>query len=350
MTETRLILRLALSIPLVVSARIAGAPQWQSQTSGATASLRGVSAVNDRVAWASGTKGTFLRTVDGGKTWQAGTVAGAEELDFRDVQAFDARTAYLLSIGNGELSRIYKTTDGGEHWTMQFKNTQPDGFLDAMAFWDARHGIAMSDPVNGRFMLFTTDNGGAAWNPVPSEGIPPALPGEAAFAASGTCIAVEGKNNVWFATGGGAARVFRSADRGRSWSVAATPILSGIESAGIFSIAFRDANHGIVVGGDYRKPNDADRNAAITTDGGRTWQLLEGSKPAGFRSCVAWTRSRQGLALIAVGTSGSEYSLNHGRDWIKLDQENYNSASFAAAGVGWAVGPNGRVAKFKWEQ
>jgi photosystem II stability/assembly factor-like uncharacterized protein len=320
--------------------------QWRQQSSGTTADLRGLSAVSDLVAWASGTRGTFARTTDGGATWHAGTVAGAEALDFRDVDAFDAKTAYLLSIGKGDSSRIYKTTDGGLRWQLQFTSNNPEAFFDAMAFWDQDHGIAFSDPVGGRFLVITTDDGGATWKQVPAENIPAAITGEGAFAASGTCIAVQGKNNVWFGTGGTAARVFRSTDRGRTWEVARAPVISGIASAGIFSIAFKDARNGVIVGGDYNKPNEATDSVATTVDGGRTWSLIARARPGGYRSSVAYVPGAKVPTLVAVGTSGSDYSVDGGINWASLDKENYNSVSFAArAGAGWAAGPAGRIAK-----
>jgi photosystem II stability/assembly factor-like uncharacterized protein len=330
-------------IVLLLSARDANA-QWQQQASNTMADFRGLCAVSASVAWASGTRGTVARTTDGGKTWQASTVAGAEKLDFRDVKAMDANTAYVLSIGKGEQSRIYKTTDGGAHWALQFTNKSAEGFFDAMAFWDREHGIAMSDPVGGRFLIITTDDGGKTWNQVPAANLPPAIQGEGGFAASGTCITVQGKSNVWVASGGAVARVYRSTDRGRTWQVAATPISSGIESAGIFSIAFKDATHGIIVGGDYRKPTEAGDNVATTSDGGRTWTLVTGTRPAGYRSCVAYVPGTAAM-LVAVGTSGSDVSTNGGVDWTSLDKENYNSVSFTR-GAGWAAGPQGRIAKY----
>jgi photosystem II stability/assembly factor-like uncharacterized protein len=319
--------------------------QWRQQTSGTDADFRGLCAVSPQVAWASGTKGSFVKTTDGGNTWQVGKVSGAETLDFRDIDAFDAKTAYLLSIGNGESSRIYKTTDGGTSWSLQFKNTIQDAFFDAMAFWDADHGIAMSDPVNGKFLLITTDDGGRSWKPVAPENLPPAVQGEGGFAASGTCITVQGKNNVWFATGGTAARVFRSTDRGRTWAVSNTPVISGAAAAGIFSIAFKDAKNGIIVGGTYNKPDEAEKSVAVTTDGGETWKPAGNAK--GFRSCAAYVKTAQGSMIVAVGTTGSDSSINDGAEWVGLDKENYNSVSFVkGTNIGWAVGPKGRVAKF----
>ena len=216
--------------------------QWQTQTIDTKADFRGLGVVSPNALWASGTNGTFARTTDGGKTWSVGTVAGAEKLDFRDVEAF-GETAYLLSAGPGELSRIYKTVDGGKSWTMQFKSADPEAFLDAIAFWDEQNGIALGDPIKGVFQLLDTPDGGGHWKPVAAKILPPALPGEGAFAASGTCLATHGENDVWFATGGAkTARVFHSRDRGQYWEVSETPIIAGVESAGIFSIAFRDCH------------------------------------------------------------------------------------------------------------
>ena len=201
-----------------------------------TARLRGVSAVSASVAWASGANGTLLRTIDGGAVWtKLPAPAGAEKLDFRDIDAFSDRVAYALSIGSGETSRIYKTTDGGASWALQFANTDPKVFLDAMAFRDADHGFAFSDSVDGQFVILATSNGGTTWERVPADRLPPALPGEGAFAASGTNVAVLGAN-VWIGTT--ASRVLRSADGGRTWAIAQTPIATG-NATGIFSIAFQ---------------------------------------------------------------------------------------------------------------
>jgi photosystem II stability/assembly factor-like uncharacterized protein len=315
-------------------------PRWHQQESGTEASFRGLSVVSTDVAWASGTGGTVVRTTDGGTTWVSLSVDGAEGLDFRDVEAFSESTAYLLAAGEGDKSRIYKTTDGGKNWALQFTCTDPKGFYDAIAFWDETHGIAFGDPQDGKFQLLATDDG-MNWKPLPTDGLPDALPGEGAFAASGTCLVTSGVRDAWFVTGGKAkARVFHSTDRGKSWTASETPVAAGMESAGIFSIAFRDADHGMTVGGDYKSPNSTGATAAVTADGGKTWALTGQSLP--FRSAVAWT----GTAWVAVGTSGSHLSADDGATWIELDGESYNAVAFTPAGVGWAVGPKGRVAKF----
>jgi photosystem II stability/assembly factor-like uncharacterized protein len=315
--------------------------QWQEQTIKTNADFRGLCAVSPKVAWVSGTKGTYGRTIDAGKAWTVGTVPGAEKLDFRDVEAFGETTAYLLSAGSGTASRIYKTVDGGKTWILQFENKEPMAFYNAIAFWDEKNGIALSDPVKERFQLIITDDGGTNWKRLPEKGLPQALPKEGAFAASGTCLVARGEKDVWFSTGGAKrARVFHSNDWGQNWTVSETPILAGSESAGIFSIAFRDQNHGMIVGGDYRKPNDNGANAAITNDGGKTWTRID--KPLPFRSGVAWAKDR----WVAVGTSGSHSSQDDGVTWKQLDRENYNTVGFTSSGEGWAAGPKGRIAKF----
>jgi photosystem II stability/assembly factor-like uncharacterized protein len=337
---TAMKLLLVATMLLVLCDSIAHA-QWQQQTIKSDADFRGLCAVNPKVAWVSGTKGTYGRTTDAGGTWSVGTVPNAGKLDFRDVEAFGETTAYLLSAGPGEDSRIYKTADGGKTWVLQFKNSDPQAFFDAIAFWDDKNGIALGDPVKGRFQLMVTDDGGTNWKQLPPKNLPPALPNEGAFAASGTCLVTHGEKDLWFCTGGAkTARVFHSNDRGQKWSVSDTPIMAGTDSAGIFSIAFRDRNHGMIVGGDYRKPNDTGATAAITTDGGKTWTLID--KPFPFRSGVAWAKDR----WVAVGTSGSHFSQDNGATWKLLDRENYNSVGFISTGEGWAVGPKGRIAKF----
>jgi photosystem II stability/assembly factor-like uncharacterized protein len=332
-----------LFVMLAVASLIARAPAvaWQSQTSGVTSRLRGVSAVSSRVAWASGANGTVLRTTDGGQSWQSLRVAGAETLDFRDIDATSDRVAFALSIGSGESSRIYKTTDGGLHWDLQFANTEPEVFLDAMTFRDQAHGIAFSDSVDGRFVMFTTANG-RSWERVPADRLPPALPGEGAFAASGTNIAMSGRAHVWIGTT--AARVLRSSDGGRTWSVATTPLATGT-ATGIFSIAFRDQQHGVVVGGDYRKESQAIDNAAVTSDGGATWTLVKGHGLSGFRSVVAWVPGSK-QSLIAIGPSGADWSSDDGRTWVPIDAAGFDTFSVARDGsVGWAAGQGGRISK-----
>src|SRR6201998_1828493 len=266
-------------------------------TSQTTENLRGVSAVSRQVAWASGTHGTYLRTPTPARTCPPAQVPDAATLDFRGVVAFSADEAFLLSAGPGDQSRIYHTSDAGQHWQLQFKNDNPKGFFDSIAFWDSTHGIVLGDPIpdeSGKlhFELLLTDDG-QTWRPIPPSQLPEAIAGEGAFAASNSCLAILRLSapatdpNIWFATGGKAARIFHSSDRGQSWQVFDTPILHGPDSAGIFSIAFRDAIHGVIAGGDYKRPKDDGPDLAFTTDGGQTWTLSP-LHPQAYFSAIAY--------------------------------------------------------------
>lgn len=324
---------------------------WQPLDGETTASFRGLSAVSDEVVWVSGTGGTWGRTTDGGDTWVMRTVPGAEELDFRDIDAFDEHTAYLMSAGPGEASRIYKTVDGGDTWQLQHTNPSPEGFYDGMAFWDTERGLLYGDPVEGRFVVLTTLDGGATWDRVPEAGMPPSLEGEAGFAASGSGLAVADGGHAWFGTGGPAARVFHSNNHGQSWTVAETPMQAGESSMGIFSLAVSDALHAVVVGGNYTEPESPAGNAARTRDGGETWDPMAASPPAGYRSGVAFAPGTDGRVLVAVGTSGSDVSLDGGETWTPLGTENFNVISFGRSScAGWAAGPEGRLARLRSQE
>jgi photosystem II stability/assembly factor-like uncharacterized protein len=247
----------------------------------------------------------------------------------------------VLSIGNGEQSRIYKTTDAGATWREQFVNHDAKAFFDAMAFWDEAHGIAFSDSADNQFNILTTNDAGGTWTRIPPDRLPAALPNEGAFAASGTNVYVGARNHVWIGTGAATqARVLRSADGGKTWAIAPTPLAAG-PSAGIFSIAFRDEMHGIVVGGDYRKESEAVDNAAITTDGGVTWTAVKGL--SGFRSVVAYAPGRP-RTIIAVGPSGADFSTDDGEHWAPIEGPGFHTFSFSRSGkVGWGAGEKGAI-------
>jgi photosystem II stability/assembly factor-like uncharacterized protein len=300
------------------------------------------------VVWASGTRATVARTIDGGTTWTVSTIAGADSLDLRDIEAHSDHLAWALVAGPAERGqgKLFRTQDG-THWSQTFDTRQPGVFLDALAFWNDREGIAMSDPVGGKLFILRTRDGGKTWIQTPTDQAPPVLPGEAAIAASGTCLAVQGVSNVWIGTGGGArARVFRSTDAGRTWSVADTPVHAGNSASGIFSIAFADAKHGVVVGGEYSKPRMLSDNVALTSDGGATWRLARGPLPAGYMSGVAYIPGTRGRSLVAVGLAGTARSTDGGESWAMVDSVPYNSVAFASRDAGWAVGPRGRIAKW----
>jgi photosystem II stability/assembly factor-like uncharacterized protein len=346
------------STPVVVSALLtvtaglscSSEPRWTEQSSGTTVEFRGLSAAGPNVVWAAGRNGTYGRTVNGGETWTSGTVAGASELFFIDVHAVDANTAYLLGTHfDGGLAKIYKTTDGGAVWIEQYRDTTPGVFFDGMAFWDPESGIAFSDPVADGFLIVTTDDGGTTWTRVPPEAIPPPLRGEAGFAASGTAIAVYGDSSVWIGTGGGpVGRIYRSTDRGRTWSVSETLIAAG-PTSGIFGITFWDADNGVAVGGDHTRPQDATDNVARTRDGGRSWTLVGRAQPAGVRWGITHATGHGGPILVATGPSGWGYSSDAGATWQVGDTLGFNTVTAAPAEATlWLAGTQGRVARLRF--
>lgn len=335
---------LVLSALVVVPGGTASADplSWRLTPTGTDAQLRGLSVISRHVAWASGARGTVLRTVNGGRTWQQVGPPDAATLQFRDIEAFDERTAVAMSIGNGEDSRIYRTTDGGATWTETFRNTEPTAFYNCLAFFDRRHGLATGDPVDGYLRILSTSDGGRSWTRVPDAGIPPALEGEFEFAASGQCITTAGKRDAWIATGGSAtARVLHSADRGRTWTASDTPLLSG-PSAGVFAVAFRTPRQGIAIGGDFANPTAGEHNLALSSDGGRTWREPVNS-PAGYRSAVTY-HPFLGSVLFAVGPTGSDVSIDGGRHWHQFDDGTFDTVDCGRDGACWASGAQGRVA------
>lgn len=314
-------------------------PLWTPQISNVTARLRGVSAPGAQVAWASGAGGTILRTLDGGATWKRRTIPGTETLDFRDVDAFSDSVAYVLSIGPGEASRIYKTMDGGLSWVLQHTNREPKGFLDSMAFWSAERGMVVGDAIDGRFYVLKTENGGRTWNRVDPRRMPAALAGEGAFAASGTNVAVRAPGHVWIGTS--KSRVVYSSDGGETWSVSSTG-LEVTPTAGVFSVAFADERRGMAVGGDFTKEKQAGEHVALTSDGGATWRKASSS---GFRSAAAYG----GGAALAVGPSGAEISRDGGLRWEPVAGEGFHAFSVVPGqAMGWGVGENGRISLLRW--
>ena len=318
--------------------------QWGSQNSGTDASFRGMSVVDDHTVWISGTKATFAWTDDAGRNWHPGHVAAAGSFDFRAVHAVSLDTA-LLMVSAQDTALIYRTTDRGATWTLQYQNESKGAFLDGMAFFDSRHGLAVGDPLNGRFLILETKDGGAHWRRIPDAGLPPALVGEGAFAASGTSLITCGPKDAWLGTGGAAtSRVFHSSDAGTTWSVVETPIRAGVAAAGIFSLACHDTHHLIAVGGNYSKPDASAVTIARSDNGGATWTAVAPQASTGFLSGVAYVDSRAtGKGLIAVGTEGTSFSLDSGTTWARLDSVSLNVIMSASNGAAWAAGGHGKV-------
>ncbi len=317
------------------------------QDSHTTALLQAVSAVNDSVVWVSGHRATWARTVDGGRTWVSGAMTGPESgLQFRDVEAVSATTAYLLAAGPGDSSRIYKTTDAGQSWQLQFINRDSAAFYDCFGFWDATHGIAVSDAAHGKMMVIRTDDG-EHWSAVPEDGMPPAVAKEGSPAAGGTCLIVGGRDRAWFGTEP-EPRVYRSADRGRHWSVVRTPIVSG-EATGVATLAFRDEKHGIALGGHLLKPDDrSDSVAVVTKDGGATWTLVR--RPT-FSGAVYGSAPLTGVpGYVVAGPRGLDWTANDGRSWTNLSGANYWAVGCTPRDVCWATGPGGRITRVRFDR
>ncbi len=319
-------------------------PTTMAQDSGSEALFIGISIVDDQTVWISGTAGSFGRTTDGGQTWTVNTVPGADSLQFRDVHAVDAQTAYLLSIGNGNQSRIYKTEDAGATWTQQFTNQEENGFFDCMDFWDPQNGIAFSDSFEGSFYIIKTSDGGATWTRVSPDVLPPALEGEGSFAASGTCVMTQGANTVRIVTGaGGKARLLTSHDRGASWDVVETPVAHGTQSSGLASVSFLDENRGVVAGGEIAAPDSVSDNVAYTEDAGATWQLANHTSFTGAIYGISYVPGQPSPTLVAAGPKGLDYSTDNGQSWNSLSTDNYWSVAFAPSGAGWATGTEGKI-------
>jgi len=330
---TRLLILLALLVPADT--------WWTVQETGVDSNLRGVSLAVHRssiTVWATGSKGAVELSTDGGTTWQKSAIPNGDALDFRGVQAFDKGVAYVMSSGEGEKSRIFKTSDSGQTWKAQFTGKNKEFFLDALQCTDEKHCFALSDPVGGKFLLLSTEDG-EHWKEMPREHMPAALAKEGVFAASNSALLIYRDKELYFGTGGSAARLFHSTDLGKTWEVLETPILSGKASQGIFSVV-RAGDTIVVAGGDYADAANTTRNAAYSVDGGKTWTIPD-ERPSGFRSAL----DTYDAGFVAVGPNGADISRD-GTKWQHIDDANLNALIFIS-GKGFAVGPKGTVAKFE---
>ena len=330
-------------LPLFISLTFGQSISLVTLDSRVESSFRGLSVVNQKVVWVSGTGGTVLRTIDGGKNWENISVPNMEKIDFRDVEGFNKNTAIVMGIASP--ARFYKTTDGGQNWKLVHFDDRERVFFDGMSFWNKNDGIAFSDPVDGQHLLIRTTDGGDTWHEIPKEGFPHKLNPEFGFAASGTGIPVQGRKTVWLGMGGVKSRVFKSEDGGMNWSVAETPVVHGGQSTGIYSVAFKNKKVGISVGGDYT--NQSIKNTmAYTNDGGATWHLPE-KQTHQYRECVAHYR---GNIFFAVGPSGFDMTTDNGKNWHPhyWEVNNLTAVAFAKrSNVGFAVGKGGQIYKIK---
>ncbi len=345
------VVALALAFSLVTPASAQAdqpPPAWTESVVDADQSFRGLDAVDRRTAWISGGSisggaGKVFRSTDGGETWDDVTPPGTEGLSLRDIEAQDAETAVVLAIGPGEDSRIYRTTDGGETWVETFRNDDEAAFYNCLDFFPGgKRGLAVSDPVDGKFRVISTDDGGRSWGVLPDAGMPDST-GEANFSASGDCLVIAG-GDAWFGSGGSVARVFHSTDRGLTWTATDSTIPAG-EAAGVFGLAFKNPRHGVAVGGDFADPADGADASARTRDG-RTW--TGGGDLAHLGEDAAW-RTGSPATVVVVGesgaTAGSSISHDGGRTWEQFSEVGFHTLDCTEDGACWAAGGLGRAGR-----
>lgn len=338
----------------LIFADSASAQVWTDQNSRISTFVFAIKAVDENTVWAGAENGVFLRTIDGGTNWTAVTVPGAETINFLSIAAIDPDTAYFAGASFSTIdTRIYKTTDGGLNWELQYQNTSPSAFINSIAFWNETDGIAVSDPVDGSFVILTTTDGGAHWNQTPAENIPPPLPGEfAGFGdGGGTPVAVAGSSHAWFGTAYGTAsndpiRVFRSTDRGQSWTVANTTLANDGQFRGISSMAFKDTLNGFAGSSGFGTAG-AGNTLAVTADGGQTWTNVENFVQTDSQvGTLVYVPNTAFRLLVASTHGGAVYSDDGGSNWLNLSLDLFAGLSFVDATTGWAAGPDGRIAKF----
>lgn len=315
-------------------------PQVEVLTKDTKTSIRGLSVVNDRVIWVSGSNGTIGKSTDGGKSWKWSTVKGFETKDFRDIEAFDATTAIIMAVDSP--AYILKTNNGGDSWEVVYENKTSGMFLDAMEFWNEQAGIVVGDPIQGRIFMARTFDGGSSWQEIPDNFTPRADSGEAMFAASGTNIRVLGKDESVFVTGGLSSRIFIRDDHKK------LPILQGRQTAGANSIAVMDYNSRnggqtmIVVGGDFNIPASDTLNCFFSSDGGKSWKAPK-TPPHGYRSCVEYLSKKH---IISCGINGVDYSFDGGKNWKWISKEGFNVCRIAKNGSAiFLAGTNGKIGK-----
>ncbi|GAA4093056.1 YCF48-related protein [Mucilaginibacter panaciglaebae] len=273
-------------------------------------SIRGLSVVDDKVGWVSSAKGYFAVTTNGGKSWYWQQIIGFEKSDFRDIEAFSAKEAIIMSSGTPAV--ILKTVDGGITWKVNYRKDDSLYFLDAMDFDSPKHGLVMGDPINNKFLLMETKDGGDSWKPING---PDALKDQAAFAASGTCLTVTGLPTI--ITGGSSAEIIIKNYSG--WVHRPLPLLHGQNHQGVFSVVTNKKSL-IAVGGDYKNDKRRDSTACYSVDGGLNWHLAY-SFPSGYQSCVDVIKDN---ILISTGTAGTNISTDGGKKWTQIDGQSFN--------------------------
>ncbi len=334
-----------LALFLMVSLRLTAQSGFEVQETGMTGSIRGLDVVSKKVVWVSGTQGEFSMTRDGGKSWHHDIVPGAEKLDFRDVHGFSADQALLMSAAPGKGSSIYLTEDGGKSWKLTYQNTDEKAFFDGMDFFDKDHGLLIGDPVDEKPYLMETLDGGRTWSRKKPEMIPDLVSGEYAFAASGTSIDVTPQGFCFLVTGGSVARMFRSADYGRTWEVAPLPFVQGDPAAGAFSIAGGREKLVAAAGGNYQKMTVTGANVGISEDYGSTWTISPGAVLVPFMECISWIDPK---TLVACGPPGVWMSSDAGKTWEEVSSDGYHALAVVPnQGTVWLAGNKGKVVRWR---
>ncbi|HYW31633.1 MAG TPA: hypothetical protein VE869_09015 [Gemmatimonas sp.] len=331
-----------------------GPTRVTEQVSGTNQLLQAVHAVSERVVWASGHRGVVLRTLDGGTTWKRLPVPDSDSLEFRDVHAASANTAWILAAGPGARSRIYRTTNGGASWDLQFRNADTAAFYDCFTMLDARRGVAYSDASHGRTNILRTTNGGVNWTLVKQGDVPAPLPAEGAFASSGQCVVQSGPNTVLIATGAPGARMLRSTDAGARWTTSETPFVRAAVS-GTTGMAFRDVSRsggrGMAVAADINRLRLDTSSAAlgVTSDGGRTWTLRLRPPLPGALSAVTLVGGANGKIAVVAGFGGAFATDDDGFSWHVINGSLYTGAT-SAGRTAWITGGGGRITRLDWEK
>ena len=319
---------------LIISYNISFSQTIEILASGEKTAIRGVSAVNDKVIWVSGSNGMVGLTLDGGNKWKWIHVETFDTTDFRDIEAFDATTAVIMGIA--EPAYILKTVDAGETWEVVYENKTKGIFLDAMEFWNEQSGIVIGDPIDSKFFIARTFDGGQTWRELPEEYFPVADTGEACFASSGTNIRALSKGEACFVSGGLRSRLFIRDQRIN------LPILQGKATTGANSVAVKNKKTMIVVGGDFMRSDSSEKNCVITNDGGKTWTVPK-VPPHGYRSCVEYLG---GNNWICCGLKGVDYSTNNGKTWNLISKESFHTCRRSRDGSSvFLAGTRGKIGK-----
>jgi len=298
-------------------------------------SFRGLSIVNEKVLWVSGSNGTIGRSLDAGKSWKWMKVKGFEKTDFRDIQAFDEQRAVIMAVD--EPAYILRTSDGGMNWKVVYENKTKGMFLDAMDFFDDQNGMIVGDPINGRFFIITSSDSGKNWKELAVENRPVADSGEACFAASGSNLRKLSKPESVFVSGGATSHIFVHGKK------ILLPLLQGKESTGANSLAVKDDKTFVVVGGDFLKKDLITGNCAMSNDGGKSWMKPKTS-PSGYRSCVEYLSKNK---WITCGLNGVDISNDDGMNWKKISDESFNVCGKAKKGKAVYFAGAGRIGKLE---